>query len=125
MGYYEERVPDESQLIKYKKKFSHSIDSKADLRSLFEVMILKNATSSSSIAIPDALVKYFKNQTVIEPEDKFLYAGRFAPGLAYGEKVGSIKKFNWPGYEIEEIQSRQAQRDIAEQSEIFLDNDDD
>ena len=45
--------------------------------------------------------------------------------LAYGEKVKSIKKFNWPGYEVEEIQSRQAQRDIAEQSEIFLDNDDD
>ena len=67
----------------------------------------------------------FQNQTVIEPEDKFLYAGRFAPGLAYGEKVRSIKKFNWPGYEIEEIQSREAQRDIAEQSEIFLDNDDD
>merc|ERR1712131_61874 len=123
--YYEERVPDESQLIKYKKKFSHSIDSKADLRSLFEVMILKNATSSSSIAIPDALVKYFKNQTVIEPQDKFLYAGRHAPGLAYGEKTYSIKKFNWPGYENDEILSRQTAKEIAEISEIFLENDDD
>ena len=62
---------------------------------------------------------------MIEPEERLLYAGRFAPGLAYGEKVKSIKKFNWPGYEIDEIQSREAQRDIAEQSEIFLDNDDD
>lgn len=45
--------------------------------------------------------------------------------MAYGEKTYSIKKFNWPGYENDEILSRQTAKEIAEISEIFLENDDD
>ena len=53
-------MKDKSQHIQYKKKFLYSVDSKADLRILFELILLKNAISESSIAIPDALTKYFK-----------------------------------------------------------------
>ena len=61
---------------------------------------------------------------MIEPQNKFLYAGRFAPGLAYGEKSFAIDKYQWPGYEFDEILSRKRRTEIAEQSDIFLENDD-
>ena len=53
-------MKDKSQHIQYKKKFLYSVDSKADLSILFEMILLKNAITESSIAIPDALTKYFK-----------------------------------------------------------------
>ena len=53
-------MKDKSQHIQYKKKFLYSVDSKADLRILFEMVLLNNAITESSIAIPDALTKYFK-----------------------------------------------------------------
>ena len=68
--------------------------------------------------------KTFQNQTVIEPQDKFIYAGRFAPGSAYGEKSFAINKYEWPGYEFDEILSRKNRNQISEQSDIFLENDD-
>ena len=53
-------MKDLSRHIQYKKNFSHSVDSTADLRILFEVMLLSNAESNSCITIPDGLAKYFK-----------------------------------------------------------------